>query len=159
MVHAELPRRADHRRGIHRLADGVAPGLLGGLGFSMKWNMGWMNDTLATCTMRPGPPRYHHNDSPSASSTPTGKLRPALLARRGRARQGSLLGKMPGDAWQRFANLRLLLAYQCDVARQEAAFMGNEFGQGREWSSKGELDWGLLQTSWHEGVQRLASAT
>jgi 1,4-alpha-glucan branching enzyme len=68
--------------------------------------------------------------------------------------KGSLLGKMPGDAWQKFANLRLLMTYQLANPGKKLNFMGNEFGQGREWNSGLELDWSLLKIHWHEGVQR-----
>jgi 1,4-alpha-glucan branching enzyme len=69
--------------------------------------------------------------------------------------KGSLLDKMPGDTWQEFANLRLLLAYQFASPGKKLNFMGNELAQGREWNAGRELDWGLLAVHWHEGVQRL----
>ncbi len=131
------------------------PVYLGGLGFSMKWNMGWMNDTLAYISQDPVYRRYHHNNLTfgqlyaytenfvlpfSHDEVVHGK--------------GSLLGKMPGDAWQKFANLRLLLTYQLAAPGKKLNFMGNEFGQGREWIDDWELDWGLLQIHWHEGVTR-----
>ena len=69
--------------------------------------------------------------------------------------KGSLLDKMPGDAWQKFANLRLLLTYQMATPGKKLNFMGNELAQGREWRVGGELDWGLLGIDWHQGVQTL----
>ena len=72
-------------------------------------------------------------------------------------RKGSLLDKMPGDAWQKFANLRLLLTCQMTMPGKKLSFMGNEFGQGREWNAAAELDWALLDVSWHRGVQRLTA--
>jgi len=132
------------------------PVYVGGLGFSMKWNMGWMNDTLAYFREDPVHRRYHHNNLTfgqlyaytenfvlpfSHDEVVHGK--------------GSLIGKMPGDAWQQFANLRLLLSYQLTTPGKKLNFMGNELGQGREWSSARELDWGLLGIHWHAGIQTL----
>jgi len=131
------------------------PTYVGGLGFSMKWNMGWMNDTLNYISLDPIYRRYHQNSLTfgqlyaysenfilpfSHDEVVHGK--------------GSLLGKMPGDAWRQFANLRLLSTYQMTNPGKKLNFMGNEFGQGREWNAGWELDWGLLQSHWHEGVQR-----
>jgi 1,4-alpha-glucan branching enzyme len=131
------------------------PTYVGGLGFSMKWNMGWMNDTLAYMSQDPVYRRYHHNNltfgqlyAYSENFVLPFSHDEIVHGKR------SLLGKMPGDTWQQFANLRLLLAYQAASPGKKLNFMGNEFGQGREWSEKWELDWGLLQTPWHEGVKR-----
>jgi len=132
------------------------PVYLGGLGFSMKWNMGWMNDTLAYFKQDPVYRRYHHNQLTfgqlyaytenfvlpfSHDEVVHGK--------------GSLLDKMPGDAWQKFANLRLLLTYQMTYPGKKLNFMGNEFAQGREWNVNSSLDWQLLDVHWHKGVQQL----
>jgi 1,4-alpha-glucan branching enzyme len=131
------------------------PVYLGGLGFSMKWNMGWMNDTLAYMHLDPIFRRYHHNHLTFGQLYAYSENFVLPFSHDEVVHgKGSLIGKMPGDAWQQFANLRLLLAYQATSPGKKLTFMGNEFGQGREWSSKWELDWGLLQTSWHEGVQR-----
>ena len=131
------------------------PTYLGGLGFSMKWNMGWMNDTLRYASLDPVYRRYEHN------SLTFGQLYAysenfVLPFSHDEVVHGksSLLGKMPGDAWQKFANLRLLLSYQACSPGKKLNFMGNEFGQGREWNDGAELDWSLLETHWHEGVQR-----
>ena len=131
------------------------PTYVGGLGFSMKWNMGWMNDTLAYIQQDPVFRRYHHNNltfgqlyAYSENFVLPFSHDEIVHGKR------SLLGKMPGDTWQQFANLRLLLAYQAASPGKKLTFMGNEFGQGREWSEKWELDWGLLQTHWHEGISR-----
>ncbi len=131
------------------------PTYVGGLGFSMKWNMGWMNDTLAYFQLDPVYRRYHHNNltfgqlyAYSENFVLPFSHDEIVHGKR------SLLGKMPGDAWQQFANLRLLLTYQTASPGKKLNFMGNELGQGREWSEQWELDWGLLQTHWHEGVRR-----
>jgi 1,4-alpha-glucan branching enzyme len=131
------------------------PTYVGGLGFSMKWNMGWMNDTLAYFTLDPVYRRFHHGNltfgqlyAYSENFVLPFSHDEVVHGKR------SLLGKMPGDAWQQFANLRLLLTYQLTTPGKKLNFMGNEFGQGREWNSGSELDWGLLETDWHLGVQR-----
>jgi 1,4-alpha-glucan branching enzyme len=131
------------------------PTYVGGLGFSMKWNMGWMNDTLKYISLDSVFRRYHQN------SLTFGQLYAysenfILPFSHDEVVHGkrSLLGKMPGDAWQQFANLRLLMTYQLANPGKKLNFMGNEFGQGREWNSGAELDWDLLKVDWHEGVQR-----
>ncbi|MBI1173659.1 MAG: 1,4-alpha-glucan branching protein GlgB [Sideroxydans sp.] len=130
---------------------------LGGLGFSMKWNMGWMNDNLGYFEQDPVHRRYHHN------SLTFGQLYAytenfVLPFSHDEVVHGkrSLLDKMPGDAWQKFANLRLLFAYQMTYPGKKLNFMGNEFGQGTEWQVKSELNWGLLQIGWHQGVRDLS---
>jgi 1,4-alpha-glucan branching enzyme len=131
------------------------PVYLGGLGFSMKWNMGWMNDTLRYIQDDPIYRRYNHN------SLTFGQLYAytenfVLPFSHDEVVHGknSLLGKMPGDAWQKFANLRLLLTYQTCSPGKKLNFMGNEFGQGREWSEQSGLDWDLLDIDWHIGVTK-----
>ena len=110
------------------------PVYLGGLGFSMKWNMGWMNDTLAYMQLDPVYRRFHHH------RLTFGQLYAytenfVLPLSHDEVVHGkySLLGKMPGDSWRQFANLRLLAAYQATCPGKKLNFMGNEFGQGREW--------------------------
>ncbi len=134
------------------------PVYLGGLGFSMKWNMGWMNDTLAYFKQDPVHRRYHHN------SLTFGQLYAytenfVLPFSHDEVVHGkrSLLDKMPGDAWQKFANLRLLLTYQMTYPGKKLNFMGNEIGQGREWNVGSSLDWHLLDIDWHKGVKRLTA--
>jgi 1,4-alpha-glucan branching enzyme len=132
------------------------PVYLGGLGFSMKWNMGWMNDTLDYFKQDPVHRRYHHN------SLTFGQLYAytenfVLPFSHDEVVHGkrSLLDKMPGDAWQKFANLRLLLTYQMTYPGKKLNFMGNEIGQGREWNATTSLDWHLLETHWHQGVRQI----
>jgi 1,4-alpha-glucan branching enzyme len=131
------------------------PVYLGGLGFSMKWNMGWMNDTLAYIENDPVHRRYHH-DKLTFGQLYAYTENFVLPFSHDEVVHGkrSLLDKMPGDTWQKFANLRLLLTYQMTAPGKKLNFMGNEFGQGREWNVNSGLDWHLLDTDWHQGVQQ-----
>jgi len=130
------------------------PVYLGGLGFSMKWNMGWMNDTLAYIENDPIHRRYHHNQLTFGQLYAYSENF-VLPFSHDEVVHGkhSLLDKMPGDTWQKFANLRLLLTYQMTSPGKKLNFMGNEFGQGREWNVNASLDWHLLDTHWHSGIQ------
>jgi 1,4-alpha-glucan branching enzyme len=134
------------------------PVYLGGLGFSLKWNMGWMNDTL----------RYFHKD-PVFRKYEHGSLTFSLIYAftenfilplshdevvHGK---GALLDKMPGDLWQRYANLRLLYAYMWGHPGKKLLFMGGELGQWREWKHDESLDWHLLQWEGHRGIQQLVA--
>ncbi|TCV88933.1 1,4-alpha-glucan branching protein GlgB [Sulfurirhabdus autotrophica] len=132
------------------------PVYLGGLGFSMKWNMGWMNDTLAYISQDPVHRRYHHNQltfgqlySYTENFTLPFSHDEVVHGKR------SLLDKMPGDAWQKFANLRLLYTYQMAYPGKKLNFMGNEFAQGREWRVKNGLEWQLLDIGLHQNIQTL----
>jgi 1,4-alpha-glucan branching enzyme len=132
------------------------PVYLGGLGFSMKWNMGWMNDTLAYFSQDPIHRRYHHNQltfgqlyAYSENFVLPFSHDEVVHGKR------SLLDKMPGDAWQKFSNLRLLLTYQMTYPGKKLNFMGNELGQGIEWRATSQLEWQLLDINWHQGVQKL----
>jgi 1,4-alpha-glucan branching enzyme len=131
------------------------PTYLGGLGFGLKWDMGWMHDTLRYMALDPIHRKYHHNDLTfrmlyafhenfvlplSHDEVVYGK--------------GSLLGKMPGDAWQKFANLRALFGYMYAQAAKKLLFMGGEFGQWGEWAHDGSLEWHLLQFAPHAGLQK-----
>ncbi|HXE75691.1 MAG TPA: 1,4-alpha-glucan branching protein GlgB [Candidatus Xenobia bacterium] len=131
------------------------PTYVGGLGFGLKWDMGWMHDTLEYFRKDPIYRRFHHDHltfrmlyswtenfvlSLSHDEVVHGK--------------GSLLGKMPGDDWQRFANLRLLYGWMYGQAGKKLLFMGGEFGQWGEWSHDGSLEWHLTQYDRHQGIQR-----
>jgi 1,4-alpha-glucan branching enzyme len=131
------------------------PVYVGGLGFSMKWNMGWMNDTLAYIQQDPVYRRYHHNNLTFGQLYAYSENFVLPFSHDEVVHgKGSLVGKMPGDAWQKFANLRLLLTYQMTSPGKKLNFMGNEFGQGREWSEQAGLDWSLLEIDWHEGARK-----
>jgi 1,4-alpha-glucan branching enzyme len=133
------------------------PVYLGGLGFSMKWNMGWMNDTLVYFQHEPVHRRFHHNELTFGQlySYTENFMLPFSHDEVVHGKR-SLLDKMPGDAWQKFANLRLLFTYQMTYPGKKLNFMGNEFGQGSEWQVAGELDWPLLDIDWHRGVKDLS---
>lgn len=128
----------------------------GGLGFHYKWNLGWMHDTLAYMHEDPIHRKYHHD-----------KMRFGLMYAYFENFilplshdevvhcKGSLLGKMPGDEWQRFANLRAYYGFMWGFPGKKLLFMGGEFGQYNEWNSNGSLDWNLLQYPLHAGLQRV----
>ncbi len=132
------------------------PVYTGGLGFGMKWNMGWMHDTLSYFSKDPVHRKYHHNQltfsiwyafnenfmlSISHDEVVHGK--------------SSLINKMPGDEWQKFANLRLLYSYMYTHPGKKLLFMGNEFAQWKEWDHQQSLDWHLLDHAYHKGLLHL----
>ena len=132
------------------------PTYVGGLGFGFKWNMGWMHDTLGYIARDPIHRKYHHNDLTfgllyayhenfilplSHDEVVHGK--------------GSLIGRMPGDTWQRFANLRAYFAFMWTHPGKKLLFMGGEFGQDWEWNHNTGLDWQALEHPLHAGVQLL----
>src|SRR5436189_349270 len=132
------------------------PTYVGGLGFGFKWNMGWMHDTLSYMSREPIHRKYHHNDLTfgllyafhenfilplSHDEVVHGK--------------GSLIGRMPGDRWQRFANLRAYFAYMWSHPGKKLLFMGGEFGQEREWNHDRSLDWPSLDETLHAGMHSL----
>jgi 1,4-alpha-glucan branching enzyme len=134
------------------------PTYLGGLGFSLKWNMGWMNDTLEYIRHDPIHRQYHHDELTfsliyafhenfvlpfSHDEVVHGK--------------GSMLDKMPGDLWQRFANLRLLYAYMWGHPGKKLLFMGGDFGQWTEWNHDSSLQWDLLQWESHQGLKKFVA--
>ena len=130
------------------------PVYLGGLGFSMKWNMGWMNDTLRYVSFDPVHRTYHHENL-TFSLLYAFSENFVLPLSHDEVVHGkrSLLEKMPGDGWQQFANLRLLFTYLFTHPGKKLLFMGGEFGQGREWCHDQALDWHLLEHDWQQGVQ------
>ena len=158
MVHAEFPGALTIAEESTAWPLVSRPTWSGGLGFSMKWNMGWMNDSLRYFQRDPVHRRWHHDELTFGQVYAYGENYVLPLSHDEVVHgKGSLLGKMPGDDWQRFANLRLLLAWQALTPGKKLAFMGNEFGQVREWSEARELDWGLLADPRHDGVRRLSA--
>ena len=154
MVHQEFPGALTLAEESTAWPAVSRPTYVGGLGFSMKWNMGWMNDSLAYMRNDPVYRRFHHDQLTfgqlyaysenfilpfSHDEVVHGK--------------GSLLGKMPGDDWQRRANLRLLFCFQMTWPGKKLNFMGNEFGQQLEWNSGKELDWEQLEQPEYQGVR------
>ena len=132
------------------------PPYLGGLGFSFKWNMGWMHDTLGYFSRDPVHRKYHYNDLTFAMLYHHHENFILPLSHDEVVHgKGSLARRMPGDDWQRFANLRALLAYQWLFPGKKLLFMGGEFGQSDEWNANGELEWWLLDAGpYHRGLQR-----
>jgi 1,4-alpha-glucan branching enzyme len=131
------------------------PTYLGGLGFGLKWDMGWMHDTLAYMGLDPVYRKYHHNQLTFRMLYAfTENFILPLSHDEVVHGKRSLLSKMPGDDWQKFANLRLLLGLMCVQPGKKLLFMGGEFGQWREWNHDTSLDWHLLQEPLHRGLQR-----
>jgi 1,4-alpha-glucan branching enzyme len=131
------------------------PNYVGGLGFGMKWDMGWMHDTLAYMSRDPIHRPYHHNLLTFRMLYAfTENFVLPLSHDEVVHGKGSLLGKMPGDDWQKFANLRLLYGYMYTQPGKKLLFMGGEFGQWREWNHEASLDWHLCQYAPHAKLQR-----
>jgi 1,4-alpha-glucan branching enzyme len=128
----------------------------GGLGFGLKWNMGWMHDTLAYVARDPVHRRYHHDQLTFSMVYAFSENFVLPLSHDEVVHgKGSLLGKMPGDPWRQRANLRALYGYMWAHPGKKLLFMGGELGQVQEWRSDGSLDWHLLETSEHAGIQEL----
>ena len=156
MVHADFPGALTLAEESTAWPMVSRPAYVGGLGFSMKWNMGWMHDSLSYLQHDPIHRRFNHDKLTfgqlyaysenfilpfSHDEVVHGK--------------GSLINKMPGDTWQKQANLRLLFCYQYTYPGKKLGFMGCEFGQWREWNATAELDWKLLAEPGHQGISRL----
>jgi 1,4-alpha-glucan branching enzyme len=155
IMHGEFP-------GILTIAEestawgGVSrPVYTGGLGFSMKWDMGWMNDTLRYLARDPVHRKFHQNElSFRMVYAFTENFILPLSHDEVVHGKRALLAQMPGDYWQQFANLRLLYGYQYTMPGKKLLFMGGEFGQWYEWNSDGELDWALFGHKYHDGLRR-----
>jgi 1,4-alpha-glucan branching enzyme len=132
------------------------PTYVGGLGFGLKWDMGWMHDTLAYMSMDPVHRKFHHGQLTFRGLYAYHENFVLPLSHDEVVHgKGSLMGKMPGDAWQRRANLRLLLAYMFAQSGKKLLFMGAELGQYREWQHEDSLDWHLLDQPEHAGILAL----
>jgi len=135
------------------------PPYMGGLGFDFKWNMGWMHDTLDYFTHEPVHRKYHQHDLTFATLYQHHENFVLPLSHDEVVHgKRSLLGRMPGDDWQRFANMRALLGYQWTFPGKKLLFMGDEIGQSAEWNVNGEVDWWLLdQGPYHAGLKRFVA--
>ncbi len=131
------------------------PTYVGGLGFGMKWNMGWMHDTLKFFSKNPIHRKYHHNQLTFSIWYAFSENFLLPLSHDEVVHgKGSLIGKMPGDDWQKFANLRLLYGYMYTHPGKKLLFMGSEIGQWREWNHEESLEWHLLKHPPHHGLQK-----
>ena len=132
---------------------------LGGLGFGMKWDMGWMHDTLEYFEHDPIHRKFHHNQLTFRMMYAYHENFVLPLSHDEVVHmKGSLIRKMPGDEWQKFGNLRLLYGYMYAQSGKKMLFMGDEFAQVREWAHDGSLDWHLLAEPLHEGMRRWVEA-
>ena len=166
----------DFLRDMNRIVHGLHPGVLtmaeestswpmvsrpvdlGGLGFSLKWNMGWMNDNLAYIEQDPVHRKYHHNQLTfSQIYAYTENFVLPLSHDEVVHGKHSMINKMPGDYWQQMANLRLFYAWQYANPGKKLLFMGSEFAQWAEWNELAQLDWPLLDAPYHAGIKKLVS--
>ena len=131
---------------------------LGGLGFGFKWNMGWMNDSLRYIEKDPVHREYHHNELTFSMVYAYSENYVLPISHDEVVHgKGSLVGKMPGDDWQRRANVRAFLAYMWAHPGKKLLFMGSELAQPNEWSEQAGIDWDLLSDPAHAGIQRLVA--
>ena len=131
------------------------PTYIGGLGFGLKWNMGWMHDTLRYFHEDPIHRKYHHGELTFSLVYAFHENFVLPLSHDEVVHgKGSLIGKMPGDTWQQFANLRLLYGYMWGHPGKKLLFMGSEFGQRREWQHEESLEWWVLEHAEHSGLMR-----
>ncbi len=154
-VHAEVPHALTIAEESTAWPMVSRPTYLGGLGFDMKWDMGWMNDTLRYMALDPVHRKYHHAELTFRMVYAFSESYVLPLSHDEVVHgKGALLAKMPGDDWQKRANLRLLYAYQCAQPGKKLLFMGGEVGQWRQWSHESSVDWHLLEQPEHAGIAR-----
>jgi 1,4-alpha-glucan branching enzyme len=158
IVHAEYPGFLTFAEESTAWPMVSRPTYLGGLGFDFKWNMGWMHDTLEYFSKEPIYRQFHHNHI-TFSLLYAFNENFILPFSHDEVTHGkcSMLYKMPGDEWQRFANLRLLYAFMFAHPGKKLLFMGSEIGQGREWNHDQTVEWDLLQYPVHRNLQRLVA--
>src|SRR6059036_1970071 len=156
LVHTEFPGVLTIAEESTAWPQVTRPPYLGGLGFSFKWNMGWMHDTLRYFKHEPIHRKYHQNDLTFAMLYHHHENFILPLSHDEVVHgKSSLLGRLPGDDWQKFANLRALLGFQWLFPGKMLLFMGGEIGQGSEWNANAEVEWASLENGpYHRGVQR-----
>jgi 1,4-alpha-glucan branching enzyme len=154
VVHSEAPGAITIAEESTAWAMVSRPTYIGGLGFTLKWNMGWMHDTLDYFQKDPIYRRYHHNQMTFSMIYAFNENFVLSLSHDEVVHgKGSLMGKMPGDWWQKFANLRLIWGYQYAHPGKKLNFMGSEIGQWTEWNEDTSLDWHLLTMPTHQKLQ------
>jgi 1,4-alpha-glucan branching enzyme len=155
VVHTESPGVLTIAEESTDYSQVTRPPYMGGLGFSLKWNMGWMHDTLAYISQEPVHRRWHHNEMTFSLLYAYSENFVLPLSHDEVVHgKGSMLAKIPGDAWQKFATLRLLYAYMFGHPGKKLLFQGLDFGQGDEWNESKSIDWHLLQYPLQSGLHR-----
>ena len=157
-VHAQYPGAITVAEESTAFGGVSRPTFTGGLGFTFKWNMGWMNDTLGYFHEDPIHRKYHHDEVTFSLIYAFSENFCLPLSHDEIVHgKGSLLDQMPGDMWQKFANLRLLYSYMWTHPGKKLLFMGGDFGQWNEWNCEESLQWDLLQWESHQGLQKLVA--